>query len=366
MKCVCLISWLLTLQPWPPAKFAEPWDVGMDIAWRNIGPGGGGWIQSIAADPLRPNVLHVGCDVGGYYYSEDGGRTFEIRNRGLVDYYVDAIAVHPRNPAVIILGTRSGIHKTTDGGRSWRWIRAGFPEVKRYSYSAPIAAVCFDPANPDVVYAGVGQPREGKSGLGAIYKSDDCGETWRLAAQGLPADAIVSDIEVRPDNPREVLAATNRGVFLSEDGGATWRLSSDGMSNRDVYRLAIAPSDPRVVYCTVRTHARDDEPWDGGVYRSEDGGRSWRACNNGLPARVAKSGQAAPMGSQYQEIVVDPRDANVAYVGSDAWVSPGVFKTTNGGGQWSWCSRHVDSPSGPRNMDYGWLTFWGPSVECLT
>ena len=76
-----------------PAAKAEQAPKGRDIVWRSVGPGGGGWIQSIAFDPRDPDVLYVGCDVGGFYFSPDGGRHYELQNRGLRDYFVEAIEI---------------------------------------------------------------------------------------------------------------------------------------------------------------------------------------------------------------------------------------------------------------------------------
>ena len=85
--------------------------------------------------------------------------------------------MHPKDSRIIILGTESGIHRTTDRGLTWEWIRNGFPKTERYSFSAPIGAVCFDPQQPHIVYAGIGRPRWDKSGAGTIYRSDDTGVT---------------------------------------------------------------------------------------------------------------------------------------------------------------------------------------------
>ncbi|HWI58929.1 MAG TPA: hypothetical protein VNZ22_17010, partial [Bacillota bacterium] len=150
---------------------------GQGITWRLAGPGGGGWIQSMAWDPHDANTLYVGCDVGGFYFSTNAGSSYEIRNQGLHDYYLESIAVHPRDSRIIILGTQSGIHRTIDQGKSWAWIRQGFPGLERYRFSAPIGAVTFDPLRPHIVYAGMGRPRWDTSGAGAIYRSDDTGVT---------------------------------------------------------------------------------------------------------------------------------------------------------------------------------------------
>lgn len=333
-----------------------------EITWRNVGPGGGGWIQSLACDPRDPETLYLGCDVGGFYLSRDAGRTWTIRNNGLTDYFVECIAVHPRDSLIILLGCEGGVFKSTDQGLTWQEKRQGFPEPQRYSFSAPIGALCFDPTRPDVVYAGIGRPRWGKDGAGAIYRSDDCGETWRLlTAPGvLPEKTIVSDLEVAPDGSY-VVAATDHGLYRSGDGGATWTKAA-GLPDQPIPELAIAPTNPRVVYCTVRTTARDAEPWNGGVWRSDDGGATWTRRSDGLATRVGKASEAAPMTSNYKEIVVDPRDENTVYAGDWAWVSAGVYKTTDGGQSWHRASRHVDPA---KNMAYGWIKQWGPSVECL-
>ncbi len=327
---------------------------GHDISWRLAGPGGGGWIQSIAFDPHDKDVLYVGCDVGGFYFSSDAGRTYEIRNLGLRDYFIESIAVHPRDSRIIILGTQSGIHRTTDRGLTWQWIRNGFPEVNRYRFTAPIGAVCFVRTN--VVLAGIGRPRMDKDGAGAIYRSDDTGVTWRRVDGGqLPADAIVSDIET---SANVILAATSAGVFRSDDDGASWRLSSEGLPHRYVEELAFAASSPQTVYVTLRCTAQNKEPWNGGVFRSDDAGRTWRAVNgDGLLKQVSKRGDPRHLSSNPKEIVVDPRDANVVYVGHRDWVSAGVYKTTDGGQHWTRCEKS--------SMDYGWITKWGPAVECL-
>ncbi|MGE5532126.1 MAG: WD40/YVTN/BNR-like repeat-containing protein, partial [Bacteroidota bacterium] len=151
-----------------------------DIQWRNLGPSGGGWIQSLACDPRDPDTIYLGCDVGGFYRSDDAGKTWSIHNDGLTDYFIQSIAVHPRDTRIIVLGAEGGIFKTTDGCLTWQAKREGFPKPNSSSFGAPIGALCFDPTSPDVLYAGIGRPRWGKDGRGEIYKSEDCGESWRL------------------------------------------------------------------------------------------------------------------------------------------------------------------------------------------
>ena len=348
------------------APKAETAPDGQAIGWRSVGPGGGGWIQSIAWDPVNAEILHVGCDVGGYYFSADGGQHYEIRNVCLRDYFFETLAVNPQNHRIILAGTESGIHRSMDQGRTWQWVRDGFPPVQQFAFSASIGAITFDPQQPARVYAGVGRPRWDKGGAGAIYCSDDTGLTWRLISAGqLPADAIVRDIKLQPGNSRSILVATQRGIFRSDDAGQTWSASNQGLPHVNVEELAFAPSSPDIVYAALQTTARDGQPFDGGVCRSDDGGKTWRTVNGeGMPRRVGASGQSPYMTSQIKDLAVDPRDPNVVYAGSRSWVTAGVYKTLDGGQHWTLVTRHgqQDKPK----MDYGWIDFWGPAVECLS
>ena len=103
---------------------------GHDITWRLSGPGGGGWIESLAFDPRDTDVLYAGCDVGGFYFSADAGRTWEVRNEGLHDYFIESIAVSPADHNVILLGTESGIHRTANLGALWSSLQeSSFPLI---------------------------------------------------------------------------------------------------------------------------------------------------------------------------------------------------------------------------------------------
>ncbi|MCC6444183.1 MAG: hypothetical protein IT210_12110 [Armatimonadetes bacterium] len=366
MIYLILLALLLgTPSPAQDAPGADRLSESQDIAWRMAGPGGGGWIESIAWDSEKPDRLYVGCDVGGFYVSEDAGKSYQVRNNGLKDYFIESIAVHPRRSKIILLGTESGIFRTVDRGRSWQRIRKGFLPTERWSFSSPIGAVCFDPRNPRIAYAGVGRPRWDSGGQGAIYRSLDAGLTWENVSRGqLPSDALISDIEIRPSDSRVILAATNRGVFRSEDRGKTWRASSEGLPHSYTEEVAFALSAPQTVYVTLRTLARGGEKWNGGVYRSDDAGQSWRPANGaGLPMLAGKASEPSEMSSQYKEIAVDPRSADTVYAGNRDWVSAGLRKTIDGGRTWKGV---FDTPGRTGKIAYGWITQWGPSMQCMT
>lgn len=336
-------------------------------AWRNIGPGGGGWIPCMAVSPHDSRVVYAGCDVGGFFKSTDAGATWRIRNTGLHDLYVEIIAPHSRDPRVIYIGTEGGVHKSTDGGESWQWQREGFPPTQRHKFSAPIGALAIDPQQSDTLYAGIGRPRWNKDGTGTVYKTTDGGAHWQVAnpgGGGIEGDAIVSDLVVHPLESRRVFAATNRGLYRSDDGGATWRRPEKGLPHNHTRRVALCPKQPNVMYLTLHTEP-GKQPWQGGVYRSDDGGETWSPRLEGLMKHVGKSGAPAPMTSNVDRLVVHPDNPDIAYVGDTAWVSAFVYRTTDGGQHWQRVTFHPSRYTKQPNMDYGWITMFGPTVMGL-
>ena len=226
-----------------------------DGRWRLAGPGGGGWIQSVCASPHDADELFVGCDVGGFYRSADGGRSYRIHNTGMEGQWVECIVPHAADPSIITIGCLSGVYRSTDRGATWRWLRNGFPAPERYRWSAPIGALVADPTDPDVLYAGIGCPRRGAWGQGAVYRSRDGGDSWALAnaAGQLPEDVLISDLLVDPRDPAHLHLACPEGVFQSFDRAETWRKTSEGLPHPHVRRIARCRDVPDRMYLTLRS-----------------------------------------------------------------------------------------------------------------
>jgi len=355
MRCrlfPAIVVGVLTASGNPLPERIRGLSVDTTTVWRCVGPGGGGYIKSLAWSRHSERRLFAGCDVGGFFISEDAGRTWEARNRGLYNMYVSAIDEDPRSPDTLLLGSPGGIYKSTDCGLAWREIRRGLPPVWGGGHSLSIAAFA---RTDDAVYAAVARVGEPKGAPGGIWKSTDGGESWAMVvASGLDDRTAIFDFDVRPGNPREMLVSTADGMRLSEDGGVTWRRSNEGLpAHRRTERFARCKSHPDIVYLTLRQKG-GESPWSAGVYRSDDGGRTWKARNAGLPQGVGKPGEGDNFACWFGDVTVDAVDPDRVCVFGATWVCTGCWKTTDGGRSWT--------RSFP-NRPTGWIGFWGQATR---
>lgn len=333
------------------------------LTWHNLGPGGGGAFLSVAMDPWDFNTIHVGADLGGYFKSTDGGKTFRPLNTGLTDYFVARILVDSTTNDVVYLGTLSGVFKSIDGGMSWAPKREGFPPLRQYIHSAPVSSLVMDPTDSDTIYAGIGVTREMTDGRGHIYKSVDSAESWELL-DGInqeAGDCIIYQLAIRHDDPAVLFAATDQGILRSPDAGLTWERRNKGLPHLFCRDVAIHPLEPDVVYAVIRSPP-GRMPWRGGIYRSDDSGLTWAERNEGLMQHVGPPGSAMQLTTNYSRLALDPQDPEHLYVASDSWWGAGLYESRNGGHMWELCTPAGENP----NIDRGWITFWGYAINCLS
>lgn len=227
--------------------------------------------------------------------------------------HVVVVAPSPTNPAVIYAGTwGAGVYRSEDAGVTWYPARGGLWNLR-------INAMAVNPQNGLVVYAGT-------YGDG-VFKSTDGGLSWVRASNGMQAGAVVYTIAVDPENPNRLYAGTRalgkEGppwsgiVYKSSDGGASWKAVLQNIAGVDqqdwVYSIAVLPRDPNLVLAAAHEY---------GVYRSWDYGESWAAANNGV---TDGSGRAVAFDPRY-------RNPSTAYLG--VWHRSGLFKTTSDGDNW--------------------------------
>ncbi len=215
------------------------------------------------------------------------------RHVGPVGNRVSAVTGVPGDANTYFVGAASGgIWKSVDGGHSWRPV---FDDTGVQS----IGALAVAPSNPDVVWAGTGEPfiRSNVSHGAGVFRSDDAGESWRLT--GLEATGRVARIVIHPDDPNTVWVAAlghlygdqeERGVFRTTDGGATWARVLFTDAGTGASDLWLDPADPLHLIAGMWTmHIRTWGRWSGGpgdgLFESHDGGVNWtRIEGRGLPA----------------------------------------------------------------------------------
>ena len=241
---------------------------------------------------------------------------------------------HPTNPKIIFTGTAGGgVWKSDNAGTTFRPI---FDD-----HSQSIGAVELDPNDPDnVIYVGTGEPwpRNSVSIGDGLYKSIDGGKSWSNI--GFKNSERISDVIVNPDNSNEVFVGVlgalwsdseERGVYKSSDGGQTWEKILYVNQSTGSADLALDPNNPNIIYASMWEFRRG--PWffeSGGdssaLYKSLDGGKSWKKIHNGFPE--GKLGRLA--------IAVAETNSDILYtvIEAEKDEDKGLYKSFDGGESW--------------------------------
>jgi photosystem II stability/assembly factor-like uncharacterized protein len=272
----------------PIAAQQYPAELLSGLEWRDVGPMRGGRTYAVSGNAAQPDTFYMGS-VGG------------------------------------------GLWKTENSGRTW------FPIADDPVTGIPIGsigAIAVAPSDPNIVYAGTGEPdirSQHSYGIG-IFKSTDAGKTWHSI--GLAKTRQIGKIVVDPGDPNRVYVAAlghvykanpERGVYRSTDGGAHWKKILSGAKDPDdvgAVDLALDPQHPQTLYASLWATRRP--PWSvyapsnmagGGLYKSTDGGETWHRLSGGLPTDdfVGKIGIAvAPSNPNRLYAVVDDLGAAIA------------------------------------------------------
>ena len=308
-----------------------------EMRWRSIGPYRGGRTKSAVGVPSQPNVFYIGVCNGGVWKSNDYGRTwwpiFDDQPTGSIG----AIAVAPSDPNIVYVGsgeglqrpdlsTGDGIYKSTDAGKTW--VHLGLGEGQQ------IPQIAVDPRDPGRLFVAVLGHPYGPNEERGIYRSTDGGRTFQKVLYK-DENTGGSDVAIDPANPDTVYAAlwearqgpwensswggNNGGIFKSTDGGATWRQLTQGFAGAVTQAsLAIAPSDPKRIYASIASGGGT------GIYRSDDAGESWsRTTTDSRPAaRIGGGDLPVP--------AVDPKNPDIVYSASVV-----TWKSTDGGKTWT-------------------------------
>ncbi len=289
-----------------------------------------GRVAEIVVDPTRRSTWYLAHGSGGLWKTTNRGTTWEpIFDRG-GSYSLGHVAVDPRNPDVVWLGTgenisnRSvgygdGVYQSTDGGQTWE--NLGLRD------SQHIGKILIDPRDSDTIYVAAEGPLWSSGGDRGLYKTTDGGRNWRAVLR-ISEDTGVTDIAMDPGNPDVLYASAYQrrrrvgqligggpesAVYKTSDGGKTWKKLTKGLPSVDKGRIALAvsPQKPNIVYALV-TAAENES----GFFRSADRGESWNRMSN---YRVIDP-------QYYGEIYADPHRFDCVYA-----VDVRIHVTDNGG-----------------------------------
>ena len=253
-----------------------------------------------------------------------------------------AVAGHAERSFEYYFGaTGGGLFKTTDGGSSWTAVTDG--QVG----SASVGAVAMAPSDPDIVYIGMGEVQLRANVLqgDGVYRSDDAGKSWRHL--GLADTHAIGRIRVHPTNPERVYVAAlghpfgpnpERGVFRTSDGGKTWEKVLFRDERTGAVDLVMDPVDPDVLYATLwQVYRKPWRLWSGGegsgIFKSTDGGDTWSELtrNPGLPAGLL--GKIT--------VTVSGADPDRVWANVEA-EQGGLYRSDDGGRSWELVNGHRD------------------------
>ena len=347
-----------------PSLFAE-------LKWRNIGPHRASRTVAVAGHRRHPFTFYMAAVNGGVWKTTDAGRTwvpiFDDQPTGSIG----SIALAPSDPNVIYAGSGEGLHrpdlstgdgiyKSTDAGRTWA--RLGLNDAQQ------IPRIDVDHRNPNRLFvAALGHPY-GPNEERGIFRSLDGGKTFQKVLYK-DENTGGNDVDIDPVDPNvvyatlweerqgpwenSVWAGTGGGIFKSTDGGTTWKPLTNGLPPVVQANLAISPADHRRLYAAV---AFAEQPGASGnrgttgIFRSDDAGQSWTRITTDTRPSGRIGGGDLPVPIPHPKLV-----DTVIMVATVSW------KTTDGGKTWS---VYKGAPGG-EDYQNGWINPDNPDIVLL-
>ncbi|MCM3874319.1 MAG: SBBP repeat-containing protein [Pyrinomonadaceae bacterium] len=262
-------------------------------------------VNALAFNPANSNTLYAGSNIG-VFKSVDAGAHWTltgIARPSTAPGFTQSVAVDPSNPSIIYAGTSAGVYKSTDGGALY--------DEKNSGLIIPfINALAIDPSAPATLYAG---------GILDMYKSTNGGDAWFTIDNGLDSSVQVTKVVIDPTNPAIIYIGTFSGMYKSTNGGALWSPINSGLLiGLPITALTIDPTNPATLYVG----------YSGALFKTTNGGATWTSSSTGLTITV--DGQSFT--PAVRALTVDPVTPANVYA---ATVSGGIFKSTDGGANWS-------------------------------
>jgi len=329
-----------------------------ELRYRVIGPHRASRTVGAVGIPTQPNVFFMGVNNGGVWKTDDYGRTWTPIFDEAPTGSIGDIAVSPSHPDVLYVGSGEGLHrpdlgvgdgifKSTNGGKTWQHV--GLPDVQQ------VGRLVVHPTNPDCVFvAGMGHPYGPNTERG-VFRTTDGGRSWEKVLY-VNHNTGASQVELDPVDPRTVYAALwehregpwengsfpgpNTGLFKSDDGGSTWRRLTEGLPKAgggSQYIFAVAPGNPKRLYALVGGRST------AGVFRSEDGGETW--------ARVSDDRRLGV------DIKVHPRNPDIVFAAGTC-----EYRSDDGGRTWT-AIKGAPGGDDPQRL---WINPLQPDIMLLT
>lgn len=292
------------------------------LKFRNIGPAlTSGRISDIAVNPNKPSTYYVAAASGGVWKTTNSGTTYEsiFDNEG--SYSIGCITIDPSNENIIWVGTgennnqRSvaygdGVYKSEDGGKSWKNVGL--------KTSEHIGMIKVHPSNSNIIYVAAYGPLWSSGGERGLYKSIDGGISWDLVLE-IDEHTGINEIHFDSKDPNIIYATAHQrrrhvftyvsggpgcGIHKSEDGGKTWKTINSGLPKKmGRIGMTVSSVDQNYLYAIV-----EGEDESGGFFRSTNRGASWEKMN-----------KFSTSGNYYQELIADPKDKNKVFI-MDTWL----------------------------------------------
>lgn len=308
------------------------------LKFGNIGPSRGGRSTAVAGIAAQPYTFFMGTTGGGVWRTDDGGNSWKnISDEYLPVGSIGSIRVAPSDPNVIYVGTGSadprgnvsigkGIFRSTDQGKTWAAI--GLEK------GGQIATIEVHPDNPDLAFAAVLGNPFGHNAERGVYRTKDGGKNWeRVLFVNDQTGAM--EVVMDPNNPRILFAGMwqvqrkpwtlidggpDGGVYRSVDGGDTWKKVEAGLPDGTLGKISVTISPANSDRIWVLMETPDDEK--GGLYRSDDGGKNFKRINGDRELRTRHW--------YYTHVFADPQDAETVYINNVSF-----WKSTNAGKEFS-------------------------------
>ncbi len=303
------------------------------VQYRSIGPFRGGRSAAAVGVPNQSKVFYFGATGGGVWKTTDGGVTYKNISDGYFGGSIGSVAVAPSDPNVLYVGggevtvrgnvsSGKGVWKSVDAGSTWTY--SGLPNSRH------IPRMVIHPQNPDIVYAAVLGDLYKPNNDRGVYKSTDGGKSWKkILFSDVQAGAV--ELVMDPSNPRHLYASTWRiqrtpyslssggegsALWKSTDSGATWKEISKNKGyakgTLGIIGITVSPVNANRIWSIVENKE------EGGVYRSDDGGESWKHVNESRSLRQRAW--------YYTKIYADTQDEDGVYV-----MNVSYHKSTDGG-----------------------------------